>query len=233
MRKVAVVFSTLLLVCLASSTASAATIGLFEFGLNVNGTLFTLATLPAAADASAFDPTTGLGKLTYTKTVANGETLSVAVFFDHEIDEATNTFFNEYGVKGSPIEGGGWSWEIDEPGYSFGDIYDHLTGFPGTPFDDTNAVPAGSEDDVSMAIGHTRTYGEAFKVTYTFELTGQPTAAAFWLKQVDPDSPAEIYLTTSYTTQPIGGPAIPEPGTMVLLLSGLGVVAAARFRKSA
>jgi hypothetical protein len=157
----------------------------------------------------------------------------VALFVDHEIDEAVNTFFNEYGEKDAAIEGGGWSWEIDEPGYVFGDIYTHLTSFgPADPFDNTNAVPVATPDDVSMAIGHWQTYSKAYGVTYTFKLTTQPPPVNFWLKQVDPDSGAEVYLTTSYVTVPIGEGVIPEPGTLVLLLSGLGLAAAARFRKS-
>ena len=74
---------------------------------------------------------------------------NILVFLDIEIDELVNTFFNEFGsVVGAP--GAGLSWEIDEPGYVFGDIY---TNFVAGALDGTNGVPSGSPDDVSFALG--------------------------------------------------------------------------------
>ena len=52
-------------------------------------------------------------------------------FVDIEIQQTRNTFFNEYAEYSGTI-GQGYSdpdpdsWEIDEPGFVFGDIYDHL-----------------------------------------------------------------------------------------------------------
>jgi hypothetical protein len=80
------------------------------------------------------------------------------VFLDADLDHATTTFFNEYGALvnlnlppgAAPGDIAASSWEIDEPGFLFGDIAQHLmTGV----LDQTNGAPAGAPDDVSLALG--------------------------------------------------------------------------------
>jgi hypothetical protein len=81
--------------------------------------------------------------------------VSLFGYVDGEIDETLNTFFNEYGQYISVTGSGSGdsdpdSWEIDEPGFLFGDIYDNLIF---GALDNTNAVFQGAEDDVSLALG--------------------------------------------------------------------------------
>ncbi|MGH9846707.1 MAG: cadherin repeat domain-containing protein, partial [Blastocatellia bacterium] len=80
------------------------------------------------------------------------------VFLDADLDHATTTFFNEHGALvnlnpppgAAPGDIAASSWEIDEPGFLFGDIARHLaTGV----LDQTNSVPASAPDDVSLALG--------------------------------------------------------------------------------
>jgi hypothetical protein len=100
----------------------------------------------------------GYGSLTWEFTNNTASTLSDVSLFgyvDAEIVETFNSFANEYGEYiGITGSGSGDinpdSWEIDEPGYVFGDIYYNLLS---GSLDNSNAVPAGLEDDVSLALG--------------------------------------------------------------------------------
>ena len=153
------------------------------------------------------------------------------LFVDLEIDEVANTFFNEYGdTNGTP--GASQTWEIDEPGYVFGDIYDNFV--LGT-LDNSNAIPSGLPDDVSMALGYENfslAAGETASISFLISETAP--LSGFYLSQIDPDSDAAVYFSSSFR---IGGgqePVIPEPGTLVLMLTGLaltGGIAAKRSRK--
>lgn len=76
--------------------------------------------LPGAINTGGFDVGTGLGMVTITLGGVGNH--FAGMFVDHEIDALVNTFTNGFGaVQGSPISG--QSWEIDEPGFAFGDIF--------------------------------------------------------------------------------------------------------------
>jgi len=220
MKKLIVAFFAIMLLALGASTASAATINLFEFefkGIPAPGTVINLA---------GFNTTTGIGSVVVT--VSGLGNHSILGFFDHEIDEATNTFYNEYGsTSGSAAVG--QSWEIDEPGYVFGDIYDNFTA---GALDNTNGVPANSPDDVSMAMGWNFLLGANEYAAINFNLATVAPGSGFYLVQTDPDSQASIYLSSSLNIRPIGQQPVPEPSTIILMLSGLGLAAAMKLRKS-
>jgi len=149
----------------------------------------------------------------------------IAAFVDPEIDEADNTFFNESGfVSGAPAAG--QTWEIDEPGWVFGDIYDNFLA--GT-LDNTNSIAG---DDVSMALGWSFVLTPTEVAHISFTLAQTAPAGGFYLIQSDPDSQANLYFSSGLNIRD-GQNQVPEPSTIVLLLSGLAVAAAARFRKSA
>jgi len=228
MKKLGLLFFAFLLICLASSTASAATLTLFEWATNIDGTIVdNFSTLPGS-----FNPATGLGILTITSVSGAGPHSAIA-FFDYEIDEIDNTYFNEYGTAVGAPEAG-QSWEIDEPGYVFGDIF---SNFSAGTLDNSNGVPAISPDDVSMAMGWNFVLASDEIATIRFFLDDSlPVGAAppaFYLKQTDPRSQADIFLWSDINIRSGGEPPIPEPSTIVLVLSGLGLAVAAKFRKSA
>ena len=96
--------------------------------------------------------------LTYTITNNSGALLNDFGFFsfvDSEIDEPTNTYFNEFAQTFGTLGTGSSddqpdSFEVDEPGYVFGDIFDNLRL---GSLDNTNNVDSSFPDDVSMALG--------------------------------------------------------------------------------
>lgn len=96
--------------------------------------------------------------LTYSFTNESGGTFSdlrILVFLDAEIDEVSNTFFNEYGEISGAAGAGRWDsnpdyWQIDEPGFAEGTLYGNLLA---GALSNSNAVPETAPDDVSMALG--------------------------------------------------------------------------------
>ena len=88
-------------------------------------------------------------------TAAAFDDVTFIAFADVEIDEHTNSFTNEYAtVEGElgagPADSKPDSYEVDEAGFTFGDIIDNL--FTGR-LDNTNAIPDASPECVAMALG--------------------------------------------------------------------------------
>jgi len=219
---------------LGSTAASAATINLFEYAFNLDTNVYDVTdgtatgTLPLGVNLGGFDVTTGLGTINFTTSTDGAH--SFLAFFDHEIDEATNTFFNEYGnTSGLPATD--QSWEIDEPGYSIGDIY---TNFTNSNLDNSNGVPQDTPDDVSMAMGWDFILAADETATITMTLSTSQPNNGFYLAQYDPDSQASIYFFSNLNIQG-GGDPVPEPGTMLLMATGLtgllGTCARRRMKK--
>lgn len=205
---------------LASTGASAATIDLTEYAFNINGAI-TTNSAPAGVNLAGFNTTTGLGTVTYSTTTSG----YFAAFFDHEIDETINTFFKEYGAAVGAMAAG-QSWEIDEPGFVFGDIYNNFTG---SNLDNSNGVPSSDPDDVSMAMGWDFILNSGQTAWITLTLSDTAPSTGFYLAQFDPDSQAAIYfsgklnITDDHIT--------PEPATMLLMATGLTGLLGVRIRR--
>jgi len=204
----------MLLACGMFAAPANAYIVLNDWAFNIDG---------APSEYSWGDPFPATGSLdgsglgTITVTVDGPGTHYVGLFVDHEIDEATNTYFNENGAtSGTPAVGPpSQSWEIDEPGYVFGDIYDNV--LDGT-LDNSNAVPAGSEDDVSMALAWDFVipdlgFGGDEYADVVFTLSATAPDSGFYLEHNDPDSDESVYFSSTLAIVPVPG---------ALLLAGIG-----------
>ncbi len=233
----------ILLLCLSVNWAFG-TVMLFDWAFNVNGDSYEAVdndTLPGYFDSSGFNWDTGFGVISVTYEPGVAGSYSLMGFLDHEIDEADNTFFNEYGESGGAAPAG-LSWEIDEPGYKYGDIYDNVLA---GALDNTNAIPDSAPDDVSMALGWNFSLFAYQWAIITFDVTdimGDVPQDEFYLAHTDPDSAASLYFHS--TLQILGDPPddppppdpppgdpIPEPSTIILLLTGISGLAGVQLRR--
>lgn len=195
-------------------------VGLFDYGFNIDGTVSMPSLgdpVPAQVNLSGFDDIEGLGSITATITGAGAH--SFDAFFDHEIDEAINTFSNETG-SATGTAAAGQSWEIDEPGWVDGDIFLNfedslLDNGIGTSIFGNTAFP----DDVSMAMGWDFTLAAGETALIDLVLTDVLPTGGFFLTHTDPDSQYSVYLSSSLTIR--GGVPTPEPS--ILLLMGIGL----------
>jgi hypothetical protein len=174
--------------------------------------------LPPGADMSGFDTESGLGSITvYIGSGAQGSH-SVFLFLDHDVDLDTSSYYNEYGLSHGPLPEG-LSWEMDEPGYVHGDIYDN---FLAGSLDNMNGIGPGRTDDMSMALGWDFDTGEARGALVTFYVTRDPFLASgyqgFCLSQTDAESLETLYLYSSvHFSEAV---PVPEPGSIFLLIAG-------------
>ena len=252
-KKLRIVISIFLFLAFSSSSSPAASF-LYDWAFNVNGGLYESEAgindpnnLPGYFDDSGFDWDTGLGNITITLNPGAVGNNYLMAFFDHEIDQAANTFFNEYGIS-SGTAASGQTWEIYEPGFGslqngtavvpyFGDIYSNIQN--GTldnqaffdALDKQHLIPP---YDVSMSMGwdfFLANVGDQAVIELILSDSVEPSG--FYLTHTDPDSNASIYFSSSLTVT--DGPApIPEPATILLVgtdLAGLFGLGRRRFKK--
>lgn len=198
---------------------------LYDWLFNNNGDIYEASInnvdeLPNYYNFNDFDWESGLGNITIAYDSAGD--YSLAAFFDHEYSEGQNSYYNEYGeAVGSPETR--QSWEIDEPGYVFGNIYDNA--FWGL-LDNSNAIPFEFEDDVSMALGWDFLLQENEMALVTLTIAElMPTG--FYLSQNDPDG--TIYFSSNLNVSSDTAP-VPEPSSILLLSSGMTSLFALRKR---
>lgn len=175
-------------------------------------------------NTSSFDTLIGLGTVTVSLSGAGPH--YVGLFVDHEIDETSNTFFNEFGAT-SGSAAAGQSWEIDEPGYIFGDIFSNLIA---SSLDNSNGVPGSAPDDVSMALAWDFNLGSLETSLISFTVSNVAPTSGFYLTHTDPDSPLSLYFSSALK---INSVSVPEPATVMLFGAGLAAFGAVRRRRAA
>lgn len=199
------------------NSAQAIEISLEDWVFNIDGVISEdFAGDPLPATGVLVD---GLGALSLEITSSGSH--NIIGYFDFEIFESFNTFFNESGME-TGIPAIGQSWEIDEPGFIYGDIVDNV--FLGA-LDNSNGVPAGAEDDVGFSIGWNFSLLPGDIATIDFIFSDTLPAVDFFLTQTDPDLNQSLYFYSSLDIQtdglPPGPSVIPLPPTIYLMISGL------------
>ena len=213
-----IVFALAIILCGMSGATCQAGVLLADYKINVDG----LPPLPGVVNLAGFNTTTGLG--TVTATFNSPGTYYFGFFVDHDIDDDANTFYNEFGsVNGT--QPSTLSWEIDEPGFLFGDIDDN---FANSLLDSINGVPSTSPDDVSMALAWKFTVGVDEQAIIKMTVSQTAPASGFYLTQTDPNS--SIYFSSSLDIVPTNG-TVPEPSSWLVML-GLAAAALKMRRKT-
>ena len=195
-----------------------------EFAFHVGGDVYNPwfgAPLPAdLVDLSASDPDSGQGEVVIA--VEDPGVHRVGAFVDLDIAAGAggNGGLNEYAwVSGVPDTR--LTWEVDEAGYRFGDIYDH---FLAGGLDNHNAIPKDAADDPSIAMMWDFSLRPGETATISFLVSATPPEDGFFIAQTDPDEPAEgaTYFMSSWLR--LEGVPVPDNGaTAVLLGLGLGL----------
>ena len=220
MSKYVAAFLSLFTISFAT-TPKAASVELFDLGLYVNGSVqsFTTPGDVACSGCVVNLNSAGIGSISFTLSGAGSN--RIGLFVDFEIDESVNTFYNEYGESNGSAPAG-LSWEIDEPGYVFGNIFDN---FLAGSLDNTNAIPDTAPEDVSMALMWDLVLGANQSASLIFNIGLAQPASPFWLSHRDANSAdGELFLSSSLTIQNTANPPVnnvPEPSILWLLLPGL------------
>jgi len=89
-------------------------------------------------------------------------------------------------------------------------------------------VPAGLEDDVSMALGWDFILGLDETAFINFVLTDVIPTSGFFLTHSDPDSGESLYFASTLS---IRGVAVPEPDSSFLFGAGLFAFGLSRWRR--
>ncbi len=176
-----------------------------------------------------------VGTMTWSMTNSTGMDLtnvSLFGFLDADLDETLNTFFNESGFTSDLVLGTGSgdglvdSFEIDEPGFLFGNIIGNLLA---GSLDGTNSVAAGSEDDVSMALGFdigSLLAGQSIVATFDISLSNNNG-----LGHTDLNSGSTFWYNGNVSINDPNPMIVAEPITLSLLFAGfLAIVVVRRFR---
>lgn len=143
-------------------------------------------------------------------------------FLDAEIGEPI--FFDEYGATAGNIGSGANdanpdSWEIDEPGFLSGDIFDNLSL---GSLDNTNTIPISSPDDVSMALGFNLGTLDPLDTAVIDILISEDGDALGSLSLIHKDIAENFNTVITMSGQSNVSP-VPVPPTIILL--GFGLIA--------
>lgn len=194
----------------------ASAIQLNEWAFNVDGNVseyFAGDELPGSGN---LDSQTGLGTLDFAFSSPGSH--SLLAFFDFEIAASSNTYFNEFGsATGSPVSS--QSWQIDEPGFLFGTIYDN---FLDDSLNNTNSLPQHASDDVSFALGWSFELLENESAELSLFASDTAPLEGFFLSHSDLDANINqsIYFWGELNISSIPV-SVPEPSSFALLLVGL------------
>jgi hypothetical protein len=191
---------------------------------------------------------TGLGTVNLTYNASPG-TYNVGLWL---FENLSTPAYNEYGNTGGTATANqaGLSWQIDVPDYDYGgelgtpNAGSIIANTLASSLADVNYVPGQSDDYLlectgptcndytSMALGFNFTLGASQEEVISFAVTTTAPTSGFYLEQIHPvdgsnTTATDYYYTATATTEPTGTqppPAVPEPGSILLLATVTGIL---------
>lgn len=221
------------LISLSDTPVAPPVFDLNDWGFRVNGVPFYNGggtPQPSDIDTGNFDFTTGLGTVTITDTPGVAGTYSVSSYENVIIDEDLYTAWDAVGYNSGPAPAG-VSWQIGDPNAmcSSFDVNGNcipnpdyiFTDFDSDSLEDINYSTA--LGDVAWALGQQFTLGASDTAVVTFTISQTPPTGGFYLQEIDPESPANVYEQVSLQVIP-GSSSIPEPSTFGLIGGSIGLL---------
>ena len=173
---------------------------------------------PAIEDTNTgqlYEGPVAAGTITLTFEPCYGGDHHVEGYFDVEIDSYLNTFLNETGTAhGTATDGV----------YGYADYYDPA-------FVDPEDNPADDPDDIVWVMGWDFTLDYEQDAILTYYLSDFVPQSDFYLSQSDADTGETVYLYSTLEIRDRVCP-IPEPGTILLVGSGISGLVGLRRKKS-
>lgn len=242
-RNLLLMCAVFLLLGMGASRAFAQdTPSLQDIWFNVNGSSTELSA--PGVSLGGYNMSTGLGTITFTD-------LNVgAGYFNTWWDEEVGVpFYNEFGsTPGAALGDPNETWEIGDNFLS--NIFNDAAAGALT---DTNYLPEGASNflgdcvpavgapcngDATTALGYSFNVSSGDEEIITLKVSQTAPSSGFYLEQTNPDEDGtgyvgNVYFSLSATQQPSGNqppPPTPEPGTWLLMLTGLAA-GVARLRR--
>jgi hypothetical protein len=153
----------------------------------------------------------------------------IGVYMDYDVDFATFLSFDDYGTVNGLLPAG-VSFEMDDPnsGSLFGDFASGTLTNMDHVDQTTCAANAPANCDVAWALAQSLFVNPALYSggAITFKVSDTAPNSGFYLRQTNADTGNSIYLSESLELVPITVGAVPEPGSWILLVTGVAFIAA-------
>jgi hypothetical protein len=223
MKKLLLTFFTILMVVCFAQTSSASAVALYDWAFNIDGTVSEdYYSDPWPVGVTTLD-SQGLGTATWsTSTVGDHNFIA---YFDHQwaLPYPDDVYWDEYGAAHNLSKIGiDQSWEIDEPGYTLGDLYANMLA---GSLDNSNNVDFNNPEDVSWAMGWDFNLGVGESALITLILTefiDDIDTSAFYMSHTDPVFGETIYFQSTNVISDNNNNPVPEPSTIILF--GIGIL---------
>jgi len=222
--------AAVLLVALNSTSAFADNWVLGDWSANINGSTYNPPDLPGSVSTSpAGYPLTGGSALgSFTFTITNPGANYVGIYLNPYDDYGFGDNSTAFASVNGPLPAGvsyqlGWPGVVDATGFS---VFDH---FAANTLDGSNTVgvpapPLNVCCEVAMAELFNFMLNPGDIATVNFTLS-QNLPIGPYIQVSDPNGDTSVYLTE---TSSITGSTVPEPASILLLISGAGIAWAKR-----